>query len=163
MFNKVKAFELALYNGIEPRSGKQLGLQTGDVRDFKSYDELYNAFLKQVEYMVELFTKAWHLAQQIRSELVQMPFACLTVDDCIERGKGFLQGGMKYPWLKGDYADVGHQNVSDEKLRDFYQKSYLLLMPMESCSANNSLVEALACGLPVVTTAIGGIEDYGGG
>ncbi len=52
---------------------------------------------------------------------------------------------------------------SSEELRDIYQRSYLLVMPMESCSANNAIVESLACGLPVVTTDVGGIRDYGGG
>ena len=113
MFNKIKAFELALHNGIEPRSGKLLGLQTGDIRSFKSYNELYQAFLKQVEYMVDIFKKTWNLCQQMRAEIFTLPYASLTIDDCIETGNGFLQGGMRYPWLKGDYADVGHQNVSD--------------------------------------------------
>jgi formate C-acetyltransferase len=53
------------------------------------------------------------LTQQVRREVYSIPFGSIMVDDCIERGKGILQGGMKYPWLKGDYADVGHQNVAD--------------------------------------------------
>jgi len=36
-------------------------------------------------------------------------------------------------------------------------------MPMKSSGANNAIVEALACGLTVVTTDVGGICDYGGG
>ena len=55
-----------------------------------------------------------------------------------------------------------HERLSDEALRELYQTSYLLLLPMESCSANNAIVESLACGLPIVTTDIGGIRDYGG-
>ena len=90
-----------------------MGLKTGDIRNFKSYDELYQAYLKQLDNMVDIFKKTWQLSQQIRSEIFTMPYASLTVDDCIERGTGFLQGGMRYPWLKGDYADVGHQNVAD--------------------------------------------------
>jgi glycosyltransferase involved in cell wall biosynthesis len=38
-----------------------------------------------------------------------------------------------------------------------------LLLPMNDSGANTSIVEALATGLPVATTDVGGIRDYGGG
>jgi pyruvate formate-lyase/glycerol dehydratase family glycyl radical enzyme len=113
LFNKVKAFELALHNGVEPRSGKQLGLKTGNPRNFKFYDELYNAYLKQLEYLASIFFKVWRMAQQIRSEIYYLPYASILLDDCIEKGEGYIQGGLRYPWLKGDFGDVGHQNVAD--------------------------------------------------
>lgn len=56
-----------------------------------------------------------------------------------------------------------YENLTDEELLHLYQESYLLLLPMNDMSANNAIVEALACGLPVVTTDVGGIRDYGGG
>ncbi|MBL7071372.1 MAG: glycosyltransferase family 4 protein [Candidatus Omnitrophica bacterium] len=58
---------------------------------------------------------------------------------------------------------VWHHDISDEELRRLYNANYLLLMPMNEVSANNAIIEALACGLPVVTTDVGGIRDYGGG
>ncbi|MEI8340177.1 MAG: glycosyltransferase family 4 protein [Verrucomicrobiota bacterium] len=56
-----------------------------------------------------------------------------------------------------------HHRISDEALRTLYQKSALLLLPMLVSGANNAVVEALACGLPVVTNNVGGICDYGFG
>lgn len=56
-----------------------------------------------------------------------------------------------------------HERLSDEALRALYQRSYLMVLPLDCCGAVNALVEALACGLPVVTTAVGGVSDYGGG
>ncbi len=53
--------------------------------------------------------------------------------------------------------------LSDEELRVRYQQAALLLLPMAESGANNAVVEALACGLPIVTTDVGGIRDYGGG
>ena len=56
-----------------------------------------------------------------------------------------------------------HGGLSDEGLLEFYQTSYLLLMPMIDSGANTAIVQAIATGLPVLTTDIGGIRSYGGG
>jgi glycosyltransferase involved in cell wall biosynthesis len=55
------------------------------------------------------------------------------------------------------------ENVSDDDLRDLYQQACLLVLPLKETSANNAVVEALACGLVPVVNNIGGIGDYGGG
>ena len=56
-----------------------------------------------------------------------------------------------------------HAGLTDEQLRDLYQRSYLMLLPMNDSGANTAVVEALASGLPIATTDVGGIRDYGGG
>jgi len=56
-----------------------------------------------------------------------------------------------------------HAGLNDEQLRELYQKSYLMLLPMNDSGANTAVVEALVSGLPLVTTDVGGIRDYGGG
>jgi glycosyltransferase involved in cell wall biosynthesis len=56
-----------------------------------------------------------------------------------------------------------HGGLSDEELLEFYQTSYLLLMPMIDSGANTAIVQAIATGLPIITTDIGGIKSYGGG
>jgi glycosyltransferase involved in cell wall biosynthesis len=56
-----------------------------------------------------------------------------------------------------------HERLQEAELLKLYQESRLLLMPMEDSGVNTAVVEALACGLPIVTTDVGGIRDYGGG
>jgi glycosyltransferase involved in cell wall biosynthesis len=56
-----------------------------------------------------------------------------------------------------------HGDVDDEKLRGLYRAADLLLLPMNDSGVNTAVVEALSCGLPVLTTDVGGIRDYGGG
>jgi glycosyltransferase involved in cell wall biosynthesis len=56
-----------------------------------------------------------------------------------------------------------HGHVTDDQLRELYRSAHLLLLPMNNSGANTAVVEALACGLPVLTTDVGGIRDYGGG
>jgi glycosyltransferase involved in cell wall biosynthesis len=60
-------------------------------------------------------------------------------------------------------ASTVYCGLSDAQLLRFYQCGYLMLLPMDDSGANNTILEALACGLPVVTTNVGGVADYGGG
>jgi glycosyltransferase involved in cell wall biosynthesis len=53
-----------------------------------------------------------------------------------------------------------HSDLSDEQLRTFYQHATMLVLPLIDSTANNALLEAMACGLPVVTNNVGGLNDY---
>lgn len=70
---------------------------------------------------------------------------------------------MEYQELSAMEGVKVHHDVSDEELRGFYQRARALLMPMEDFAASNAIVEAMSCGLPVITTDNGGAQDYGGG
>jgi glycosyltransferase involved in cell wall biosynthesis len=79
----------------------------------------------------------------------------LLVPEHARNTEGLLQL-LKHP------AVTWHKNLTDEALRYLYQTSYLLLLPMNESGANTAIVESLACGLPIITTDVGGIRDYGG-
>lgn len=53
--------------------------------------------------------------------------------------------------------------LSDEELRSEYQQATALLMPLIDSGANNAIMEAMACGCPIVTNDVGGARSYGGG
>ena len=65
--------------------------------------------------------------------------------------------------LTGHPSVTWHAGLNDEQLRELYQKSYLMVLPMNDSGANTAVVESLASGLPVVTTDVGGVRDYAGG
>ena len=51
-------------------------------------------------------------------------------------------------------------DISEKRLREIYRNARLLILPFIHCTANNSLLEAIACGLPVVSNDVGSIRDY---
>ncbi len=53
--------------------------------------------------------------------------------------------------------------LSDDELRQEYQTAGMLFLPLRSATANNALLEAFACGLPVVTTDLPATRSYAPG
>ncbi|MBJ6751578.1 glycosyltransferase family 4 protein [Geomonas anaerohicana] len=63
------------------------------------------------------------------------------------------------PLLEGAAVEI-FSGISDTDLREKYRKASVALLPLQDCTANNSALEAMACGLPIVVSDIGGIRDY---
>jgi len=99
-FNVAKMIEFALENGKDPLSRLQLGLQTGNAEDFKTYDEFYQAFLKQLEYFIPLTHEAARIAWSVQRRF-PTPFASSAVHDCIEKGQDVSDGGARYSFGDG--------------------------------------------------------------
>lgn len=94
--NLPKIVELTLTNGYDVVSKQQLGLQTGDPRDFKSYEELLDAYKKQLEYFVDIKIKGNNIIEKIYAEYMPVPFLSLVTNDCITKGKDYNAGGARY-------------------------------------------------------------------
>jgi len=95
-FNLPKVLEITLHNGIDPRSGKKIGIETGDPRTFANYDELFAAFRKQLRHFVEIKVRGNNIIERLYAEHMPAPFLSLFVDDCIARGKDYNDGGPRY-------------------------------------------------------------------
>ncbi|RPH34311.1 MAG: glycyl radical protein [Bacteroidales bacterium] len=94
--NVPKIFEVTLNNGINPVTGKMVGIQTGDPRNFKSYDELYNAFLKQVQYVVDQKMRVSNYIDRMFAKYAPAPFLSVVIEDCISKGRDYYDGGPRY-------------------------------------------------------------------
>jgi glycosyltransferase involved in cell wall biosynthesis len=62
--------------------------------------------------------------------------------------------------LAMDQRVTWHAELSDEQLRGLYQAADLLFLPLLDAVANNAVLESLACGLPIVSTHVGGMPEY---
>jgi formate C-acetyltransferase len=94
--NVPKILELALNNGTDPVSGQAVGLQTGDPKAFNCFDDLYDAFVKQLNYMVDLKIKINNYIERMYAKYAPAPFLSVVIADCIAKGKDYYSGGPRY-------------------------------------------------------------------
>ena len=122
--NIPKIFQLTLFNGFDEYSGKQLGLQLGYAKDFKTFDELWAAFKKQLKHFVDIKICGNNVIERLYAE--EMPAPCLSVvtNDCISNAKDYNAGGARYNtnYIQGvgigtvtDCVASVKYNVYDEK------------------------------------------------
>lgn len=95
-FNLVKILELTLNNGVDPLTGKKIGIETGNPVNFKSYDELFDAYKKQLQHFIDIKIKGNRIIERLYAEHLPAPFMSLMIDDCIENGKDYNNGGARY-------------------------------------------------------------------
>jgi formate C-acetyltransferase len=111
-FNIPLCLDLALHNGVSPVSGKQVGPATGDPRGFSSFEEVYEAFKQQHQYLIKRLLYLQRLLHQAEAAILRYPFQSALSDNSIELGKDIVDGGCgEYPlWV---HKDRGLVDVAD--------------------------------------------------
>ena len=94
--NVPKILEVTLNNGYDPVTGKLVSIQTGDPRAFKSFEEVYQAFLTQLRYVVNQKMKVSNYIDRMFAKYAPATFLSLFIDDCIARGKDYYNCGPRY-------------------------------------------------------------------
>jgi formate C-acetyltransferase len=95
-FNLPKLVELVLHDGVDPRTGRQLGPKSGDPRRFGDFQGLFDAWRRQVRYFVDVKTKGNDAVERLYAERMPAPFLSLLIDDCIKTGRDYHDGGARY-------------------------------------------------------------------
>ena len=93
-FNMCRPLELVFSNGVD--KGVQIGPRTGEVEDMKTFDEFYQAYKDQMNYMISLLVNADNAIDMAHAERCPLPFESSMVDDCIARGISLQEGGAIY-------------------------------------------------------------------
>ena len=108
-FNMLKPMELVFDNGR--LDGVKVGVETGNVESFKSFDEFFDAYKKQMEYTISLMVNANNAIDVAHAERCPLPYLASMVDDCMKRGKTPEQGGAVYNFTGPQ--GFGIANVAD--------------------------------------------------
>jgi trans-4-hydroxy-L-proline dehydratase len=95
-FNLPKMLEIALNNGVDPLTGKRIGIETGSAREFSSYQQLFDAFRKQLHHFVDVKVRGNNIIERLYATYMPAPFLSILVEDCIAKGKDYNNGGPRY-------------------------------------------------------------------
>ena len=94
--NVPKVLEVTLHNGVDPVSGRKVGLETGEANSFETFEDLYAAFLKQIHYFVDMKVRVSNYIDRMFAKYAPATFLSLFIDDCIAKGRDYYNAGARY-------------------------------------------------------------------
>lgn len=114
--NLLKIMNIFMNDGIDPFDGKK---KTGDfvlkpLSDYRTFEEFYQGYKDFLDYYLDLSAYAQYHSYEVMNEEVSFLYNSILTDDCIERGKALLDGGVRY--LGGTNETYGNINTSDSLL-----------------------------------------------
>jgi formate C-acetyltransferase len=161
-FNLVKVLEITLNNGIDPRTGKQLGLQTGDPKAFQTYEDLIEAYTKQVQHFIEIKIRGNSIIETLYAKYMPAPFLSILVDDCIKKGKDYNAGGARYNsnYIQGVGIGTLTDSFAAMKLHVFEKKTMSMEELLAALNADYGDTERIRQLMLNKTPKYGNDEDY---
>lgn len=160
--NTPKILEITLNNGIDPETGKRLGLQTGDPKDFYSFEQLYEAWHQQMTYFVNLKLSVNNYIERMFSLYAPATFLSLYIDDCIEKGKDYYSGGARYNTTYIQCTGLGTLTdcFTTIKKHVFEDKRYTMEQILEAVANNFEGNEVMRQYIRYHTPFFGNDDDY---
>jgi len=160
--NTPKILELTLHNGVDPLTGKQVGLRTGDLASFRDFEDLYAAFVKQLNHVVDVKIRNDNFLQRMFAAYAPAPFLSVLVEGCIENGRDYYDGGPKY---NSDYIQCcGIGTITDSlsvmKKHVFEDRKVALADLVKACDDNWQGHEELRQFVWNKTPFFGNDDDY---
>jgi formate C-acetyltransferase len=161
-FNLTKVLEITLNNGTDPRTNKRIGKKTGDPVNFATFDELYEAFEVQLRHFIDIKIKGNRIIERLWAGYLPAPFMSILIDDCIENGRDYNDGGARYntSYIQG----VGIASVADSltaiRYNVYDRNETGMAELLEALRSNFKENEALRCQLLDRTPKYGNDDEY---
>lgn len=160
--NVPKVFELVLNRGFDTYSNKQVGLDLGDPTKFETYEEVYEAFFKQLMYVVDIKVAGNNLIERMYMENMPVPLLSVITDDCIAKGVDYNAGGARY---NTSYIQcVGIATITDSlaaiKKNVFEDKTVSMKTLLDACKNNYEGYDDVFTLVNDKTPKYGNDDDY---
>ena len=161
-FNLAKVLEITMNNGKDPVTDKQISLFTGDVATFSTYEELLDAYRKQLNYFIDMKIRGNNVIEHLFATYLPVPFLSILIDDCIMRATDYNAGGARYNtnYIQG----VGLGSITDSltaiKYQVFDKHSVSMNDFLKALTTNFKGYEQLRFELIYTTPKWGNDDDY---
>jgi formate C-acetyltransferase len=160
--NVPKILELALNNGRDPITQRQIGPQTGEPTRFDNFDNLYAAFNCQLQYITDLKIRANNYIERMYANDSPAPFLSVVISDCIANGKDYYNGGPRYNTNYIQCCGIGTvtDSLSAIKKHVFEEKSLPMAQLLSALKSNFKGQEPMRLRLVNKTPFYGNDDDY---
>ena len=161
-FNLPKVLEITLSSGTDPQTGEKVGLETADLTKSSSFDELFEAFRRQLNYFIDVKIKGNNIIERLYADHLPVPFLSLFIEDCTTNGRDYNNGGARYNtnYIQG----VGLGTITDSltaiKLHVFDKKQVTFKQLLTALNNNFNRKQTLREILLYKTPKYGNDDDY---
>jgi formate C-acetyltransferase len=144
-FNLPKVLEITLNNGLDPRTGKRIGIETGDPRSFGAYEELFEAFRRQLRHFVDIKVRGNNVIERLYAREMPAPFLSVLIEDCIAKGRDYNDGGPRYntTYMMGVAPGTTTDSLAAIRRHVFEEKSLTMDELLAALAANFEGQEAV--------------------
>jgi len=160
--NVPKVLELTLFNGVDPVTGKMVGIPTGDPRTFTSYEQIYDAFHRQLKYIIDLKIRINNYIDRMYAKYAPATFLSVVMDDCIKKGRDYYNGGPRYntTYIQCTGLATTSDSLSVLKKHVFEEKAFSMDKILNAVARNFEGEEVLRQTIMNNTPFFGNDDDY---
>jgi formate C-acetyltransferase len=164
-FNLNKVLEITLYNGIDPRTGKRIGLETGSAESFKSFNDFYHAFERQLNHLIDIKINGNNTIENLYAKYMPVPFLSVLIDDCIPNATDYNAGGARYntSYIQGVGLGSITDNLTAIRYWVFEKRELTLGKMLEMLGQNFEQLDEFRFKLVYETPKWGNNSDYADG
>ena len=161
-FNLPKILEVTLNNGVDPRTGKTIGLATGGPGSLASFDLLLGAFTRQVRRFADIKIRGNSIIERLYAEHLPTPFLSMLIDDCVAKGRDYADGGARYntSYIQGVGLGTLADCLSAIRLHVYDRHTLTLKSLLAALHADFAGQEKLRLMLARRTPRYGNDDDY---
>ena len=139
-YNIAAAVEFALSNGVHLKSGKKLGLETGDPTRFQTWEEFYEAYKAQHINLLQKAFQQQHIVDRLRPQHFAAPLSSVLHNLCMKNMQDLhsekIEGGVDYSYFEFlGYATVVDSLAAIKKLV-FEEKRLTMREVLDAMNAN---------------------------
>jgi formate C-acetyltransferase len=161
-FNMPKVLEITLNDGVDPRTGRRIGLETGDPTRFRSFEQFFAAYRRQLNHFVDVKVRGNNVIERLYARYMPAPFLSLLIDDCIATGRDYHDGGARYntTYIQGVGLGTMADALTAIKYHVFHQRTLTMAELLNALRDDFVDHERLRLMLVNRTPRYGNDDDY---